>query len=665
MIKDDRTGAVLLALGLALAGLGQYYFAFRREYVWDGVLFWANGILFLSLLLRRLVRRERGLPLSRQGRPRWVSALIQDIPKTLLAAGGVGLSIMVGVLAGGRPAEAGFCDLLALWLISIAGFLLAFVPSDWMSMRSWRRLVAGDALPRWLMQNRFELIGLGLLLLFALVARGYDLEHIPANLGGDEGVQGVAALELVRRPMGNPFATGWFSVPTMSFLAYGTSMGVFGDSVAGLRSLSMVLGVATVVTTFLLARELWGKRVARLSAAILACSHYHIHFSRLGSNQIADAFFVTLSLWLLVRALRTKREIAFAAAGAVVGLGWYGYFGARLVTILVMCYLGLLSSCRHRFLRRHARLLIILVAAAVVVLAPLLVYYVGHPGDLVSRPRQVSIFASGWLAREREITGRSTASLLLEQFWKSISAFNYTRDPTFWYRASIPLLDVLSGLFFVIGMVWAVARYRWPSTQLLLLWFWLALLLGWVMTENPPSSQRMVITAPALALFVGLGVDWVSGLVRPLIGDSRVLRWCLVAALVVAIAVLNVGYYFIEYTPTRVYGNPTAEMTTVLARHLARKGGDHVVYFHGPPFVYWDFGTLCFMARGVAGMDVPPPGEGHPPEPDLSRGARFVFHPVRVDELEGVRTRYPGGTVVYVRSSADDELLYAMYEISE
>jgi hypothetical protein len=100
-----------------------------------------------------------------------------------------------------------------------------------------------------------------------------------------------------------------------------------------------------------------------------------------------------------------------------------------------------------------------------------------------------------------------------------------------------------------------------------------------------------------------------------------------------------------------------------LGRYLRQQRDDYIVYFHGPPFVYWDFGTLRFIARGVPGLDVPPPEEGAPPEPDLSRGARFVFHPARIAELDVIRARYPGGTEMHVQADADGELLYAIYEI--
>ncbi|HHN93483.1 MAG TPA: hypothetical protein ENK17_01825, partial [Anaerolineae bacterium] len=429
-----------------------------------------------------------------------------------------------------------------------------------------------------------------------------------------------------------------------------------------------LVGTATVLTTFLLAREVWGRRVAWTAATLLAAGHYHIHFSRLGSNQIADGFFVTLTGWLLLLALRTRRMYLFALTGAVMGLGWYGYFGARLVSILVAAYLTWRAATEYRFWRRQRHGIAVLALAALVVIAPLGLYYTAHPSDLLSRPRQVSIFSSGWLSREVEVTGRSAASLLLQQFWKSVSAFNYTLDPTFWYRSTIPLLDWVSGTLFIIGMVWALAHVRRPRHFWLLLWFWLALLTGWVLTENPPSSQRMTIVAPALAILAALGLGWLVELAGRL--QPGVDWWMAVPGLLLLIAGLNLNYYFADFTPTRVYGNPTAEVGTELARYLNAHDDGAVVYFYGPPFMYWGHGTLLFMARGVTGFDVPPPGEPPaegtpPPDTFLPHGVRFVFLPERAAEMEEVEERYPGGTVQRFYSDADGRLLFIIYSLAE
>ena len=671
--RERRIDALLVAVGLGIALLGQFYFALRREYVWDGVLFWCVALVSFGLLRWRTTRLERGRSCRRPA-----SWMHRRPLRTVSVIGGATFATVAGWLARQRPATADFSDLLGVWLIGVTSFLLAFVPPTGVK-GAWPRAIC------WFRGHRIELAGMAALLLVALAARAVALEHIPSNLGGDEGTQGVAALKLLEPPLGNPFSTGWFSVPTMSFLAMGLSMRLFGGGVAGLRALSALVGTATVLTTALLARELWGRRVAGMAAAALTCSHFHVHFSRLGSNQIADGLFVTLTLYLLVRGLRSKREITFALAGAVTGLGWYGYFGARLVGIIVVLYLAWRAVVEYRFLARYGRLLLIMLGAALVVTAPLLFHYVDHPENLVSRSRQVSIFASGWLAREREITGRSTADLLLQQFWRSISAFHYTLDTTFWYRAAIPLLDPVSGVLFVLGLVWAtahhhsqraipMARCHWPANGLTLLWFWLALFAGWVLTENPPSSMRLVIVSPALAILVGLGLNWLMELGRRVLDRGRD-QWDDVAVVVLStVAFINLYYYFAVYTPSRVYGNPTAEVATELGRSLAQRDdgrtlqeghsdGTRTVYFHAPPFMYWGFGTLSFLARDVTGIDVPPPERDEAPVPDLSRGARFVFLPERLSELEAVRGQAPGGVETPVYSSADGRLLYVTYEV--
>jgi 4-amino-4-deoxy-L-arabinose transferase-like glycosyltransferase len=442
------------------------------------------------------------------------------------AVGGVSLALLVGWLAQQRDEASDFSGLLWLWLIGIAWFLVSCV-SPSLIEGVWQRV------RRFGHDGRAELAGLAALLLVALLVRAVDLEHIPANLGGDEGEFGLEALAMVDGRLANPFTTRWFFFPSMSFLAWGLSMRVLGDSVAGVRGLSAFIGTASVLTTFLLARELWGRRVGWLAAGLLASGTLHLQYSRLAVNNIADSLLVTLSLWLLARGIRKAQAIHFALAGTVIGVGWYGYFGARLIGIIAAAYVAGRVIAERGFLARHGRMLLTMLVAVVIVVAPLLFHYLESPGAFWGRYQQVSIFGSGWLAREQVITGRTATDLILQQFWRSFSAFNYTLDPTFWIRDTIPLLDFVSGLLFVIGLLWATAHWLRSANGVLLVWFWLALILGSVMTENPPSNPRMVIIAPALAVLAALGLDWLARVSRRAFGGGRRLWWSLAAAAVV------------------------------------------------------------------------------------------------------------------------------------
>lgn len=667
MRQERIISGLMLLVGLALALLGQVYLCYRRLYVRDGILLWGLAVVLFGWLALRLsrLRTRRGADETQ------LSAASKPVDwRLVLAITGAGVTVLAGLVAVRLPAESDFTAVFVLWLAGVFGFLTAFVQMPrnlFMQLRGWCAALYSK-------RDVLQVGGLIALLVVAFLARAVDLEHIPPNLSGDEGTWGLEGLAMLTDGLANPFGTRWFSFPSLSFLAWGLSMRIFGETVAGLRMLSALIGTATVLTTFLFVNELWDRRTAWLAAFLLAFEHYHLHFSRLALNNIADGLLATLALWLLARGLRTERPIDLVCAGTVIGAGWYGYFGARLLGLIAVVYvfwLVFVARIKRRVIfsselllsKRQVRLLLLVPIAALVVVAPLLIHYVAHPAEFNARVKQVSIFASGWLAREQQITGRSAASLLLQQFWRSVTAFYYTLDPSFAYHATIPLLDCISAVFFLFGMVWAVRYIRRSANILLLVWFWLALVLGWTLTENPPSSARLVIVTPALAIFTSLGVWWITDVAQGLVGGTRHWWEGVAGGIATVVAVLNLHYYFAIYTPMRIYGNPTAETATELARYLVSRDDHAVVYFHGPPFIYWDFGTLRFIARGVTGFDVPPIGEGETPLPDPGQDLRFVFLPERLSEMTEVQVRYPGGVVRYQYSSADGRLLYAVYEV--
>jgi 4-amino-4-deoxy-L-arabinose transferase-like glycosyltransferase len=638
--------AALLLLGVAFALLGQYYLSFRREFYRDGILFYAIALMMFGFVLWR----DLSLPTLRRGKRGSRQARL----RTVAGVGGATLSALAGWSASRLSPDKDFAGPFWLWAIGLVWFLLSFVPS---ASRHWWR-----AALEWLRRNRVELLKLAALLGVALVVRAVGVGEIPRNLAGDEGIWGLNALAMFEDGrLANPFSTRWFDFPSMSFLVWGLSMRLFGETIAGLRMVSALIGAASVLTTYLLVRELWGRRLAWLAAAILAFGHFHVHYSRLALNNITDGLFVTLCFWLLMRGLRTGARVTFALAGAAVGLAWYGYVGGRLIVLMMLVVIGVWIVVQRRRPGPIRAGLVVLALAMFVAVAPLLFHYLAHPATFASRYNQVSIFASGWLAREQVITGRSAFSLLLQQVWKSVSAFHYTPDPTFCYRPGVPLLDFVSGVLMLFGLGAATACRRRRADGLLLLWFWMALVFGWVLTENPPSSQRLVIAAPALAILVALGGDWLLRLARRLIGGSSAAWGVVAAGLVGVIAALNLGFYFFDYTPTRVYGNPTAEISDALCDALEERAEAPPIYFDGAPVMYWDFGAIAFRMRDEEGVDFSPETQTWEGEGD--RGALFVVLEGRAEDLDWMQERFPGGSLTPHASEADGRLLFWMYEV--
>lgn len=654
--------------------LATTYFLASHRYVWDAFLLLGLAAVALVWRLARAIAPEKSLWIHpEQLVPRTVAGWVRVLALLVAAA--------IALAARRESVPHDFATLFLWWLLAVIYFAVTLlIPL----LRRTR--VAGAGFPV------LERYGLMALLLAAFLVRVVALGRIPANLGGDEGTQLLDGLRLIERPLGNPFATGWYSVPTMSFLVYGVGMRIFGATIAGGRMLSVLAGTLTVLTTFLLARTLGGRRIGWFAALLLAFSHYHIHYSRLASNQIFDPLIGTLALWLMWLAIQPGRRVTtdeaphtltscvWGLAGLVAGMGWYGYFGARWVTMLLGLIIVWRMLVEPRFLVRHWQGLALFAGGWLVVVLPLLGWYTIHPSALTERYNAVSIFASGWLEREVVITGKSAFALLLQQLWKSATAFHFTFDPTFWYFPQLPLVDFITGAFMIVGIVAALVRVRWPSRVVTLLWYVSTLVMAWGLTENPPSSQRGLLLIPAVALLAAFGVEalwqlvtrrWTTAL--PPNASPGALTWSdgvrvLLWALLVTMALFNLGFYFGIYTPRRTYGNPTAEVATAFAHfalrypHLAcattsESCGQPTVYFFGPPALYWDFGSMAFLLRDQPGVDVSP---GEMPGM-VNRPARFAFVEERFSELAAVQTAYPGGITAQVTSS-DGRVLAVVYD---
>lgn len=655
MNARSRATALLFGGALAFALLGQLYFAKRREYLWDGIFFYVvAAILFLAL-----VRRVEGRPAPAvvQRAISWApwDGVIQRPLSGFLLAFSLTCSFFALGLFKGRSGSASYWDVFALWLTSGLLFLMAFLAAE----GRWPRL---RTLVERAKAHRREIAWVGLCTLVAFVLRFVALDSIPANFGGDEGEMGMEAIRVLRGDLTNMFVTGWLSHPTLFFFLQALSMKLFGANVFGLRMLSVIVGTLTIPTLYLLVRELFDREMALVATALLAVSHFHLHYSRLASNNIEDPLFATLVFYFLVRGLRSKRGSDYVLSGLALGLSQYFYMGSRLIPLLVMAFIGFLATTKRDFLRDNLGHLVALGVAALLVALPLLAYYRQRPDAFMARLNQVGIIQSGWLAREPALTGKSTRQILTEQFLKSVLAFNYYTDPTFWYRASIPLLDFLSSVLLVFGLAYSMYRFQDRAHFLLDAWFWAVILFGGFLMENPPSSPRLVIGIPVACMLVALALVKLARYAQEMgFFQAPLPRHLFLAVIVTLIAFLNLRYYFVEYTPTRIYGNPTAEIGTELSKYLVVRGGDFKVYFFGPPRMYFTYGVIRFMARGVEGMDVRQPLAGPPTFVDPGREAVFVFLPERRSELEVVRRTYPQGKLwEYER---DGEVKFIVYEV--
>lgn len=643
-----------LMSGLALALAGQFCFAQRRQYPWDGAVLYGLAIALFLTAVRQVS------PPQQPAKPRWsgVTGWVRRHPwRALGVAASVSATVAVGRAAAGEPSSAQGYALLVVWGLGVLAYLAAM--TEHQDLWAWL-----SGLPARLQAGRWEAVAVLGLFVVAALARLTALDRIPYILTGDEASMGREAVAVLQGRLANPFVTGWFSHPTLFFYLQAVALRWLGDPVIGLRALPALAGALTVPAVYLLAREMFGRRVAFAASAFLAAYHLAVHYSRLGLNNAVDPLLAALGFYLLLVGLRTRCRWRVALAGVVLGLDQYFYMGSRVIPVVLIAWVAWLAWREPGFWRTHRGLLLVLGGGFLVAGWPLFVFFARHPADFMARANQLGILQSGWLAQEAMLTQRSAASLLWEQFLRAALAFHYYHDVSVFYRPGTALLGAVSAVAFTLGLAYSMAHLGERRHAVLVFWFWGVVVFGGMLLTSPPASHRLLLAAVPVSVFVALGLDRVAEVA------ARVRRWRPVAATIaVGLVVLGLGaanlrFYFAVYTPARSFADLNTEVAYAMGRYLQRLGPGYRYYFCGPPRMYAGFPSIGYLAPDVEGVDVMEPLAGSLAPVASDKRPVFVFLPERLGELDAVSLTYPAGELQEFRRP-DGTLLFAVYQPSE
>ena len=323
---------------------------------------------------------------------------------------------------------------------------------------------------------------------------------------------------------------------------------VMGSSLLALRVVSAAFGVMTVAATYRLGTSLFSSRVGLLAALALAVFPPHIHFSRLGLNNIADPLFGVLALAYLARGIQRGRWQDYVLAGLMLGLTQYFYEGGRLLYPVLALVWGLIALRRWR-----GRLSDFAITALVAIWVALPVYYTLLAWDisLSTRLNRRGFEPGYW----RDLLLQPGA--LLPHLRDHILApfLHYVALPdggAFFYGGHTALLLPQVIPVWLVGLYSALRR---SGTAALLPLLWLALVaLGNSLIRDSVWTARYVAAFPALALFIGVGLDAIMNWLgireglrpSPTIGKHTgfSLRLYVSALLILVLAASQIYYYF-------------------------------------------------------------------------------------------------------------------------
>jgi 4-amino-4-deoxy-L-arabinose transferase-like glycosyltransferase len=349
-------------------------------------------------------------------------------------------------------------------------------------------------------------IGLcGAILLSAAAFRLYHLDLVPPGLQHDEIFKAKGALRILDGTLLVYSEPNAGELPLFMYVV-ALSFQLLGKNLLAIRLAAVACGLAGILVSWLLARELFGRWVGLLSAAFLAVSFWHVFDSRVGLEPIMVPLMATSSFYFLWLGLHRGGYRFFALAGLCLGLSTYTYHSGILVPVTAFLFVLYLLVIDKGLVRKHLKGLTLLFATALLVFAPMGHYVLTHSQVPMARVSQLSHHLGLLLSGDPRP--------VLEDGLKVAGMFSWQGDPEWRYNvAGRPVFDWITAVAFYVGLLICVLKVKTPQYSLLLLWLPVNLLASAVTPPSPSSLRALgaivpIYLMPALAI-VALG-QWAA-----------------------------------------------------------------------------------------------------------------------------------------------------------
>ena len=407
---------------------------------------------------------------------------------------------------------------------------------------------------------------LGIILIFALVLRLYNLEVFPPGLWFDEADNLDQARLIAENPSQTPVYIPSNNLPSLFLLPIALIIKFAGISISTGRLVAVAFGVAGVVAIFLMVRHMSGTAMGLAAAFLVSVMRWDINWSRIGMHGITAPFFAALAAWLTFRALDKGRATDFALAGVALGFGMWFYAAYRLfvivVAFLLLHKLIFADGERGRMLRNFG----VMALFALIVTLPIIQFAASDSEEFFKRTQHTSIFA--------HVDDGEETQALLQSLTKHLGMFHLEGDPN--GRHNIPrepMLDFLSGILMLVGL--AVALVRWRSAAHLSLPVWiLVMIMPGVLTIpwEAPQSLRAITVIPAVIALIAVAIGFIWDKARNFeLPALRVGTAACIAGVLAIIGYANVDAYFGEQANSpEVYAAYSTD-ETLMARDLAEQ----------------------------------------------------------------------------------------------
>ncbi len=403
----------------------------------------------------------------------------------------------------------------------------------------------------------------------AVFFRLWQIESLPGGLFPDEAANGQDAV-LILQGTHTPFFERGLGRESLYFYLLAGSIGLFGIGVWQIHIVSALIGILSVVAAWLLAKSLFGRKAALITAFFMATSTWHTTLSRTGFRAILIPLLATLFFYfayLVIKEEKHKKRVLWAIlSGASLGLGFYTYISFRAMLAILGLIAVIIFVIQRDAFKKFWRELIIASLSSFIVAAPLALYFLGHPGSFTGRAGCVSIF-------NPDLNQGDFWGTFLGVIEKTFLMF-FTQGDLNWRHnvSGMSMLNPVAACFFALFILICLGFLikerlnffkKYFKYCVLIIWFLGMLGPAMLSAQAIPHGLRAIGAMPAVFLFSALGLMFFWEKIGRIFKDKFVLVLAL-AMLLLTGAVYDFNLYFnVDANSSEFYYAYRSDLTVV------------------------------------------------------------------------------------------------------
>ncbi len=318
------------------------------------------------------------------------------------------------------------------------------------------------------MERKTELFLFILLIIITLGLRLWQLDGIPPGWRDDELINSLVISQHTLDGDIRPYYAdasgheGLYHILNAPFLA------IFGPTPAGIRLLSVILGTITIICTYFLTCQLFGKKhqaAAFVAAFALTFSFWSLMYSRTGIRHIAlpalvlpcfTAFWQWFKVNQNAKFINTGISRPLIAATLCLALAYYTYFASRGVPLILVAFLLVVALIDWSFIRQKWQQILFFLGISTLLAVPLYLSIQAQAGA----DARVAELAVPLIAM-----GEGDFGPLIDHIRITLGMFHATGDGEFLYNIpDRPLFGPIGAILFWAGIlicVWQSLSAVW------------------------------------------------------------------------------------------------------------------------------------------------------------------------------------------------------------